>query len=77
MTNCSEYYDYEGYPQPIADFDDDTMGAVCLCPVPLTKALPIKRKPGKTVYRFHCLGCGLKGELYTSGGGISELGGDL
>lgn len=76
MTNSSEYYDYEGYPQPIVDFDEDTVGAFCFCSV-FTKVLPIKRKTGKTVYRFHCLGCGLKGELYTSGGGISDLGGDL
>lgn len=76
MTNVSKKYDYEGYPQPIADFDDDTVGALCYCSDAFTKALPIKRKPDKYIYRFHCLGCGLKGELITSGGGISTLGGE-
>lgn len=79
MTNVYKKYDYEGYPQPIADFDDNTEGALCHCSCssPFTKALPIKRKPGKNVYRFHCLGCGLEGELFTSGGGISAFRGDL
>lgn len=66
-------YDYEGYPQPIADFDRDTNGALCYCSDPFIKALPIKIKPWKKIYRFHCLGCGLKGELITSGGGIASL----
>ena len=63
-------YDAEGYPQPV--INTPGIGYVfCYCPYPVAgpgaKMLPIKLTPGKSRYKFHCLGCGLTGEYYNSG----------